>query len=339
MAVRFVLFAAGLFVALVSYDPLHAQAAGRDVAYWPFSSESPWNVSLGSGARYATIDSAGYSRTGGANLNVTAWSHPVYIASANDPITRFYRNDTGLIASMRAPSNAKPDAQADGSLIVVDATNTVFDHPVAVEMWRARRRGGAWRASATALHDLTGQGFYRRYVGVRAGGMSALGGLIRKHELEQARIPHALAIAVSPKALNRNVPGTGNAWTWPASWADGATRPGAIYGTRGNLYMGSLLAIPPSVDIEGLGLSEQGLAVARALQDYGAYIVESGSGNIIFYAEPASADVVASKLVNDLRTLARYLRVISNNTPQAVGGGGKRRRDPAPQPDNPDPVE
>ncbi len=89
MPARFSLLAAGLLVVLVWCAALPAQSAGRDVAFWPFSSESPWNVSLGSEARYETIDSPGFSRTRGAYLNVTAWSYPVFVASADDPITKF----------------------------------------------------------------------------------------------------------------------------------------------------------------------------------------------------------------------------------------------------------
>ena len=331
MTARIALFGLGLLATAGACAPSPEVPTGRDPAIWPFAPDSPWNVSLGSSAEYATIDSPAYSDDGGATLNVSNWSHPVFIATVDDPVSEFYRNDTGLIAEMRAPADAKPDPQGDGSLIIVDATCTVYDYPVAVEMWQAKWRDDAWRANATVLHDLTGHGFYGRYVGVRAGGMSALGGLIRRHELQQNNIPHALAVAVHPKALNRNVPGTSHAWKWPASWADGLTNPGDRYGNSGNVYMGSLLAIPPSVDVNRLGLSDQGVAVAKALQDYGAYIVESGDGNIIFYAEPLSADIIAPELADDLGTLARHLRVISNNGPQSVGGGGARRREKAPE--------
>ncbi len=314
-----------------THDDIPAQvspqaATTRDAADWPFASDSPWNTSLGSGANYANVTSAGFDPNGGLNLNVRSWSHPVFVASPSDPLTDFYRNDTGLIATIRAPSDAAPDPQADGSLIIVDATGST---PYAVEMWQASWSGGAWRASATALHDLTGMGFYDEYVGVRAGGMSALGGLIRRDELINLNIPHALAIAVSSSAMNRNVPGTSDAWTWPASWADGFTNPGSGYGTVGNLHMGSLLAIPPSVDINVLGLSPQGKAIARAMQDYGAYITEQASANLVVYVEPAASGILNTSS-GELGTLTQYLHAITNNGPNSVGGGGVARRDPAP---------
>ena len=106
----------------------------------------------------------------------------------------------------------------------------------------------------------------------RAYGGSGIAGLIRQGELTHG-IPHALAAAIDPKAHNRNGPG-GKAFVWPASSADGDSS--TAYGTTGNLFMGTLVAIPPSVDLGELGLRGPEMEIARALQDYGAYVVELG---------------------------------------------------------------
>jgi len=300
-------------------DAVAAADAPRDAALWPFSADSPWNTSLGSGAEYTTIDSPGFSSSRGANLNVADWSYPVFIATPNDAQRKFYwRDGKELIATIRAPDDARQDPQADGSLLIInDARDAV------VEMWQASRlSNGDWEGSVTVKHDLRGSGFYNDYRGIRAGGMAALGGLIRRDELINRNIPHALAVAVRPKAMNRRAPGR-KPFVWPASWADGGD--GGDYAATGNLHMGSLLAIPPDVDIDGLGLSPQGLAVARALQDYGAYIVDQGGGNIIYYAEPASADILRTS-AEELGRLTQYLKVVANNSKSNVGGGGKPRR-------------
>lgn len=295
----------------------------RDAALWPFASNSPWNTSLGSGAKYTDIDSPGFSPDGGANLNVKEWSYPVSIAKPTDPKRNFYwRDGNELIGTMRVPNDAQPDSQGDGSLIVINDA-----HNAAIEMWQASRRpNGDWEGSVTVEHDLRGTGFYSDYRGTRAGGMAATGGLIRRDELINRDIPHALAVAVRPKAMNRNGPNRA-AYVWPASWADGGD--GGGYGTAGNLYMGSLLAIPPDVDLEKLNLSPQGLAVARALQDYGAYVVDQGSGNIIYYAEPKSADILETS-AEELGRLSKFLKVVPNNAKFGIAGGGKRRRPAAP---------
>ncbi|MEX2114636.1 MAG: hypothetical protein WD845_15690 [Pirellulales bacterium] len=307
------------------HAPESSAPALRDAAYWPFSASSPWNTSLGANASYVKIESPGFSANGGANLNVTNWSYPVFIASETDPIRGFYWRDSNeLIARMRAPDQARADRQSDGSLIIINDA-----HDTDVEMWQARRRpNGDWDASVTVRHNLRGAGFYEDYQGIRAGGMSALGGLIRREELIRRKIPHVLAVAVDGSAMNRNAPG-GNPFVWPASWADGGD--GDDYGTSGNLYMGSLLAIPPEVDLRRLKLSPQGQAVAQALQDYGAYVVDQGSANIIYYVEPSAHDVLATSAA-ELGRLTPLLRVVTNNSPLNVGGGGTTRRVAAPAP-------
>ena len=314
----------------------------RNPAYWPFSSDSPWNTSIGSNVTTATITSGKFSSSGGAYLNVTEWGYPIYVGTSSDPLLNFYDSDGNeLVASGRCPTSAAPDPSDDGSLIVINGAE-------AVEMWRAFRmvNGGDFYASAAVLTDLTSTGFFSGYHGTRAGGMSAVGGMIRREELINLNIPHALAVTMYPLALNRNAPG-GQPFVWPASWADGtsASTRGASYGTSGNLYMGSLLIIPASVDINKLGLGPQGLAVAKAMQDYGAYITDTGGGNIIYYAEASSNNIIQSSLWNDVAKLTPYLKVVTNNTPTTIGGGGTRRRpaapplslDTTPPPTNPNP--
>lgn len=296
-------------------------ATTRDPAFWPFSSSSPWNTPLGSAAQYSAIASNGFSPTGGASLNVNAWSWPVYLASESDPLVSVYWDgDAEPTTTIHVPLGALPDAQSDHSMIVISP-----DHRTVTEMWNA-----SWQSSSRIdagvvyVNDTKGPGIYDSYHGARAYGGSALAGLIRKDELTAAHIPHVLAIAVSPQALNKIAPG-GESYVWPANHSDGATGDG--YSTTGNIYMGSLLAIPPSVNIGALGLSPQALAVARALQDYGAYITETGGGNVIYYAEANSRTTMSEA---ELGSLTPYLRVVSNNSSTNVGGGGVPRAELAP---------
>ena len=61
------------------------------------------------------------------------------------------------------------------------------------------------------------------------------------------------------------------AYEWPAKY-------------NGNAAMGSYWALPPSVDIMSLGLNWAQFAIARALQDYGAYFIDKSNGTT-FYVE------------------------------------------------------
>ncbi len=297
-------------------------AVTRDAAAWPFSSDSPWNTSLGSGAAHAEITSPVFSLVDGAHVNSSDWSHPIYVAQASDPVISIYEEGV-LFGQFHVPVDAVPDDQADHHLHIIDET-----HRTVVEMFVAERLpNGDIDCAVAVLNDLTDAGVYDQWHGARAYGGSAIAGLIRTDELLAGEIPHALAIAVSRTALNRIAPG-GDSWVWPASWSDGGV--GDLYGTLGNLYMGTLLAIPPDVVIDALPLNDVGRMIGHALQDYGAYIVDSADGNLFYYAEPSAAAIVPGSIDNALARLNRFLRVVDNNSPTSVGGGGERRRDAAP---------
>ena len=103
----------------------------------------------------------------------------------------------------------------------------------------------------------------------RASGLPALGGLIRPGELEHG-IDHALAINLPVGVLS-----SAQHFVWPSRSAAGASY--ANYqGTSPALAMGSLLAIPPSVDLLRLPWhTPQGRVLAAAAQRYGMYVVDA----------------------------------------------------------------
>ena len=154
----------------------------------------------------------------------------------------------------------------------------------------------------------------------------AIGGLIRKGELG-SRIPHALAVGVRRTAMNRNTP-NGRGFVWPASAADRGWE--TTYGTSGNLHMGSLLAIPASIDVGTLGLSAAAQRVAKAAQDHGVYVVDAAGANMVFYAEPAAAAEVPSSLGAELDAIVARLRIVTSNAAGATAGGGAPRACTAP---------
>src|SRR5262249_12278466 len=114
--------------------------------------------------------------------------------------------------------------------------------------------------------------------GRRASMLPSFAGLIRKGEISRGRIPHALAIQAPPAMLTQ-------AAVWPAATFDRNS------GYSGTVPMGSLLAIPPDVDIESLGLSTNGRVIAQAAQDYGVYVVDRGGSGIGFLAELGDPEI------------------------------------------------
>lgn len=287
----------------------------RDPFRQPFAADSPWNLPLGSDAEYARIESPDFSIYGGGNLNVADWTHPIYRASEGDPLVTIQEFRRREKLAIRIPAEAQPDPQADGHLHIVDPSGRWV-----YEMYQAVRRGDDLiQTNRLVKNDLYGPGVYDDWHGVRAYGGSAIGGLIRQGELTTG-IHHPLAVAVRRYAMNKNG-AHGKPYVWPASAADVGWE--TTYGSYGNLYMGSLLAIPPEVDLDALGLrSRAGMEIAQALQTYGAYITDAADTNLVFYAEPACATEVPPGIRYDLRRIVEHLQVVTNNSPQSPGGGG-----------------
>lgn len=293
----------------------------RDAAQWPFSVNSPWNMPLGSGAQFesgtAPCSADLTSPTVSTWANAGDWSHPVYVAASADAYNKIRVRGGATVATIRVPSSAKPalpsySSGGDAHMHVVDPTKHWVD-----EMWQAVRTTSksTITVSSYARNDLYGSGVGAG--GERAYGGSAIGGLIRIAELQVGLIPHGLAFAI-PREKQHVGP------VWPAIYED--DRAATTY--HGNVHMGTLVGIPPSVNINSLGLSVGGLAVARALQNYGAYDVDSSS-DFTLYAEP-SAESLLDDVRTDLPRIRAQLRCITNNSPTNVGGGGTPRAPFAP---------
>lgn len=293
-----------------AYNPA---PGSRDAYLWPFASSSPWNHPIGSGAQYAGGgDPRSQQLAGsGGGINAGSWSHPVYLASSSDPQLSILQQGR-FVMTARVPGNAEaalPNTNGSDSHLHIAQP----DHRTLIEMFGADRVSDGWDASRVEQIDLYGSGIV---TGTRAYGGSAIGGLLRRWEVEALDIRHALALSL-PESMLRS------GHVWPASSQDTNAS-----GYTGSIAMGSLLAIPASVNVESLGLSAQGLALARALQDFGAYVTDRSSG-VNFYAEP-SLDGALGPMRSDVSKLIRLLRPVTNNSPSSIGGGGTPRAPFAP---------
>lgn len=285
----------------------------RDAWRWLFASTSPWNMPIGTGARFETATAP---RT--ANLldprstpwvNAGEYSHPIYRASSTDRVATFRRAGHPDVR-YTVPERARPARGSDAHLHVVDPSGRWVD-----ESWLTLGANPRWTTGHHVRTDLTGAGVGEG--GARAYGGSAVGGLIRA--LDAGSIRHALALAIDTFQLR---PGP----VWPATAEDGD----AASTYLGRNPLGTLAAIPPWVDITDLGLSPTGVVVARALQDHGAYVVVR-AGAFALYAEPGvEGSAALADLRADLGTIRARLRVVVNNGPANVGGGGLPRAPLAP---------
>ncbi|HEX8226742.1 MAG TPA: hypothetical protein VF572_02630 [Candidatus Saccharimonadales bacterium] len=196
--------------------------------------------------------------------------------------------------------------------------------------------------------DIYGDGVSGAHGGSR---MSALGGAIRMGELRPGQIGmrHSLKVNVDSERALYNCGTHNDCFRWPSLTADsGAT---SSYGSANNnqntaMKMGALLAIPASVDINSLGLlSDPGRQIAWTMQNYGAYIVDSTGGpGFAIEAEVGPDGSVRQQFQNDygmpleqrvnsatswskdIQKIVTALRVVNNNSPTSIGGGGTPRQ-------------
>lgn len=270
---------------------LPAEHAASALSERPFAASSPWNTMIASDAQYsagnAAITRSLTKHTSRAWINAAVYSVGVAVGDSDDPLTTFDVPDASTLQS-RVPASAQPARGTDSELAVINGDRSF-------EYWGARKNGSTWTARFGDVVDLTGSGTTG---GVRASGFSLLGGLIRTDEL--GGIDHALVVALAADQL-RSGP------VEPARSQDSD----AASSYRGVVPMGSLVAIPRTVDLAGLNLSPSGLVLATALQQYGAYVGDRSSA-LTLYAEPSAESAKLTAMRKDLRsTLAPLLRVVS----------------------------
>ena len=164
--------------------------------------------------------------------------------------------------------------------------------------------------------------------------LSVIGGLIRKGEFASPE-PIDHAIKINPYAAvdlhySAAVPG----YRWPATQADFYADERYNRDADPELVMGTLLAIPPEVTAESLGLdgSPAALKFFYTMQNYGVYFVEDAAydtWDVVLErdAEREFDDVYGYSLGSDrfkreLNTLMGALHVVTNNEPGNIGGGG-----------------
>jgi hypothetical protein len=313
-----------------SLAPLAWNAAmGRDPWLQPFTPTSIFNMPIGSGAQYSlpTDSTTMDLRSGVAALNSGMWSEAAYLAAPGDPVVTVTTQE-GLQGNpnegpwqIHATKSMQPDPSTDAHLAIVDpyrrystelygATVNADGSISAVRGYQVDLYGdGAKLYGTSAVHDLM---------------LLGLGGLVRVSDLQHLRIPHATTLVLSQSRLKHGP-------VWPAVADDYcAYQTPSCY--TGHVPIGSLVVIEPTIDLTTLGLTPAGLAFARCLQDYGAYVNDSGGSDLAFLAEDAAAGMPeVTDIRNDLNKLVPYLAVVTNNAAQSIGGGGTPRQPLAPQ--------
>ncbi|MGV9001920.1 MAG: hypothetical protein ACOH18_03100 [Candidatus Saccharimonadaceae bacterium] len=312
-----------------SNDPVTQTPGYRMPFDQPYAADAPHNVPIATTATYeaASDTKTQWLRTRGTSgtINYTSWSINIGQASVSDPLATITNKTTGavLVANVRIPAGFQPPL-GSGSY-TPDAASVIVDPNgyTAYELYKFEKFSDTdWRATRLIIQDLRASGITS---GVRASGMSLALGLIRKKELQDGAIHHALAFSMpesglklTPTSADGELSPNGKA-VWPANQQDTQV-PGSLE-YIGPIPMGSYFAIPSAVNVETMGLSGAALYVTRAAQQYGVYVSDRSS-SIAIYTEPSTLSADATAMRTAWRdVIMPNLRRVTNNTSSTIGGG------------------
>lgn len=239
------------------------------------------------------------SAPGPASLNIGAFGQPVYQADEDTPryeipLTRAGTDagdwgDNALLGmDIPVPDGARPSTGSDAKLVVVDR-----DAGLVYDLWGVRRTPGGWEAAWGGLYELDGDGTSDR-VAYGEGpdrvaypeplsrgtgsGVSSLAGVLRADELLAGAVEHALVFATDMPCG----PADTGPHRYPATSTDG------FLTDQPCLPQGARVQLDPSLDLSSLSLTPVELTVARALQEYGAYLVDKSGNRFALIAEVPS---------------------------------------------------
>jgi hypothetical protein len=172
----------------------------------------------------------------------------------------------------RIPAYARQNSGSDGKMVVIDpTTNTELDlgrasYDPATDSWTSGSRyttaSDGWGAMC---------GLHQHCDGVLMSGIVQFGGLVRPEEIAQGTIRHALALVVPYWRLGK--------YACPAVKSGGGTNDPYA------LPEGARLQLDPTLNVSAQTWPRWQKVIARALQRYGGYVVDAGSGSFEVRAE------------------------------------------------------
>jgi hypothetical protein len=324
----------------------------RDPYLWPFDRTSIWNMPIHNDAEYKH---AGIGIPSAAGLTA---DEDYLVLNPESPLTPVYVNNAAWHRDRdrcprEGPELFSAPIPAD---FVINRENWLGLTPnaglavlmpdgITIKQTQpfARCEEGSYGASRYIFPDVNiyGDGIRGAHGG---SGLSVIGGTIRLGELVPGGvIRHAMKINIyAAKYLYYDEDTGGH--RWPAPVADSyAAR---VYGTKGNpeyeCRMGALLALRPDLDLSSLGFetgnSGPAMIIARALQDYGAYIADDTAWDVVALCtefSPAGRVIdefykawgfhfetgVDTPFGRDMAKIITRLSVVTSNAPGNTGGG------------------
>ncbi len=316
----------------------------NDLFLNPFNRESAHHRPIGTGARYADANHPAtrnwLQAASGININVGV---PYGVATARatnaDPLRTVIFTDQmqmrtpgGIPTTLHIPDSFNMERLGPydnvGAVVNMD-TRTIHSF---YNMWKD---GNQWRATHHKTHPVLGLGHGTRlgprdaegfrtigeYVGIGATGVVNLFGVLRGAEINTPGMPirHALQIALPGFVQSRCEHMLSTEIILPAVWMDNTCRARPHNSCLGTIPYGALLALPPNVNIDSLGLSEPGRRLAEAIRNYGIYVVDQASCPAL-RADQHIDPQVRTQLRQDLTKIYPHIRMVLNSEWQPGGG-------------------
>jgi hypothetical protein len=233
-----------------------------------YSATSPLNVPIPKNARIDPRSRAMVSRMvadlKGGKWPVAAgeWTQPVYFVDGSTRRLAVRLTHEGYenkrLYGVPIPDYARASNDSDAALVVIDrSTGCEYDL-----IGAAKGADGEWTARFANALRIGGRGIYPYAESPRASGFANAAGVILADELASGHIDHALAFVMQHTKAGGPVR--------PASGSDGWSHdPGAV-------PEGARVQLDPKLDLAKLGLDPWERTIARALQRYGMYLVDTG---------------------------------------------------------------
>ncbi len=345
----------------------------RNKYKWPFASDSIWNVPIGSAASYVP---AGIGVAGAMGMTV---DEDVIVQRPSAPLKPVVVNDAGWdsgktrCGSLRTGQLVYPDPLPVPADFSTDpgymGTTPNMSAAVLLPDGQTIRQTQPFHVCGAGGTVTSQYRFPDENIASGAGiagahggsAMSSLGGTVRVGELlPGGTIRHALKVNLFGRRNfhfdpRESAPG----YRWPAARADGYAGDPAnacAYGGRVSaLRMGSLVALRPEFPVDALS-TEAARILARALRDYGAYVVDDTCWDVYSigvewgpdgrvadefraaWGFPIETSLKAGcgdsgrecQWARDMAQVFTALHVVDDNAPGNVGGAGARRAPLAP---------
>lgn len=264
--------AGGLIAGVFGYTatrPDTGPAAHADAGRRPFAANSAWNTPIPPHPRLARgSDATAAHLARGVHANLYRFGTPVYRVSGRTAgahrrnVTCLRNWGPCLLRDVPIPADARPAPGSDGAMVVVDAA-----HLQVYDFWRARHTDTGWTAAWGTRDPLDGMG--NEHGGAVGAGFSGLAGLVRLSDISTGRIDHALHFSTDIACAGR--------FRYPATKTDGSSHAADC------LPEGARVQLDPSIDVDAIpDITPGEMAVARALQVYGAYNRDNGGAPMAF---------------------------------------------------------